>query len=88
MNDNTKITKGTTSTKSENIIEQKISRPKELTLLFWVDEDNSGRNMFKEAAQTRMQNIKNAKSFNDNVQKVHCPLFNLLKKLLLLLKTI
>lgn len=53
-----KVTSGTTSQKQNNIVTQKISRPKELFLLFWVDESgDSRRSIFEEACLTRYFNI-------------------------------
>lgn len=63
-----------------------ISRPAELFLLFWVDEieptvDTSwnptghltGRDFFKEAAQTRLINLKTEVWYNSRIHKIHCP---------------
>lgn len=47
--------------------------PIELLLLFYVDEWDSGTKMFKEAAQTRLQNIKNSNWYDPSIHKVHCP---------------
>jgi hypothetical protein len=68
-----KTTLGKTSTATNNIVHQKITRHTELFLLFWVDEEDSGRKMFSEAAQTRLKNIKESSWFNDTIHKVHCP---------------
>lgn len=43
-----------------------------LHLLFFIDEDHKGRNMIKEAAQTRLQNIKANKWFDDKIYKAFC----------------
>lgn len=50
-----------------------ISRPIELFLLFWIDEPDSGRKMFSEAAQTRLNNIKKESWYKEHLHKVHCP---------------
>lgn len=67
------MTIGLTDKQANNILNQKITRPVELFLLFWVDEDDPGRKMFSESAQTRMRNIKNSSWYNENIHKVHCP---------------
>ena len=53
--------------------QQKITRKKELFLLFWIDEKDSARKMFQEAAQTRLVVIKTEPWYNENFHKVHCP---------------
>lgn len=47
--------------------------PIELLLLFYVDEWDQGTKMFKEAAQTRLKNIKNSDWYDPKIHKVHCP---------------
>lgn len=67
-----KVTSGTTSQKQNNIITQKISRPKELFLLFWVDEPNdSRRSFFEEACMTRYFNITKSKTYKKETQPVY-----------------
>lgn len=68
-----KVTIAVTSKQTNSIFNQKITRPVELFLLFWVDEDDSGRKMFAESAQTRMENIKGSSWYDDKIHKVHCP---------------
>lgn len=63
----------TTNCKPSNNQKVCISHPKELFLLFWIDEQDSGRKMFSESAQTRMNNIKKQNWYNNKVHKVHCP---------------
>ncbi len=70
------VTVGTTSTTENNTVEQKITRPEpmlELILLFWIDEDDSGRKMFSESCQTRLQNIMKSSWYDTTIHKVHCP---------------
>ncbi len=50
----------------------KIFRKKQLFLLYYVTGNDHGDEMFAEAAQTRLQNIKNTNGFNDLYHKVHC----------------
>lgn len=45
----------------------------ELLLLFYVDELDQGTKMFREAAQTRLKNIKNSDWYDSSIHKVHCP---------------
>lgn len=59
--------------KQNNNKKLNISRPIELFLLFWIDEYDSGRKMFSESAQTRLNNIKKSSWYNENIHKVHCP---------------
>lgn len=67
-----KVTSGTTSQKQNNIVTQKISRPKELFLLFWVDEpDDSRRSFFEEACMTRYFNITKSKTYKKETQLVY-----------------
>lgn len=67
-----KVTTGTTSTQENNIIHQKITRAKELFLLFWVDEsDDSRRAFFEEACMTRFYNIVNSPYYKKEKHKVH-----------------
>ncbi|MCX2765083.1 hypothetical protein OQJ66_20030 [Aquimarina muelleri] len=47
--------------------------PIELLLLFYVDEWDPGTKMFKEAAQTRLNNIKNSDWYDPSIHKAHCP---------------
>lgn len=68
-----KVTTGTTKAQGDNIITQQITRPKELFLLFWINEDDKGEKMFSEASQTRLKNIKRASWYDENIHKVHCP---------------
>ncbi|HAW0505551.1 hypothetical protein [Escherichia coli] len=68
-----KTTTGMMKNQKDNLVAQKISRLKELVLLFWVDEDHKGANMISEACQTRMKNIKQAPWYDENIHKVHCP---------------
>ncbi|WP_096924617.1 hypothetical protein [Escherichia coli] len=68
-----KVTTGTTKAQENNIITQQITRPKELFLLFWINEDDKGKKMFSEASQTRLKNIKRAPWYDENIHKVHCP---------------
>lgn len=76
MADSHKVTSDTTEESEKNKVKtkkQNITRPMELILLFWIDENWKGRTMMAESAQTRMQNIKNAGWYNENIHKVHCP---------------
>lgn len=68
-----KITSGTTSKEQGHVVTQRITRHIQLYLLFWVDEEDSGRRMFSESAQTRMMNIKNSTWFDEAIHKVYCP---------------
>lgn len=82
----TAITKPKRADGKPNTVEVKISRPKELILLFWVDEEDkqlaessngdfygkSDRTLFSESAQTRMQNIKKSDWYNENIHMIHC----------------
>lgn len=43
-----------------------------LFLLFYIDEDHRGKYMISEAAQTRLQNIKKYKWYDDKIYKVNC----------------
>ncbi|MBJ9902068.1 hypothetical protein I5703_05205, partial [Acinetobacter bereziniae] len=47
-----------TSTQENNTQHVKITRKKQLFLLFWVAEEDKGKSLFSESAQTRMKNIK------------------------------
>ena len=62
-----------TSTQENNIQHIKITRKKQLFLLFWVAEKDVGKDFFKESAQTRLINIKTLKNFDETIHKVHCP---------------
>lgn len=62
-----------TSTQENNIQYIKITRKKQLFLLFWVAEKDVGKDFFKESAQTRLINIKTFKNFDETIHKVHCP---------------
>ncbi|UYZ83947.1 hypothetical protein MTZ49_15355 [Entomomonas sp. E2T0] len=78
MSSSNEETMGKTSSTEKNIVKQKISRPKELILLFWIDEEDKnggydGRTLFSEAAQTRMENIKKSSWYNEKIHKVHNP---------------
>lgn len=68
-----KTTTGITKKAPNNIVHQVITRPKELFLMFWVDENYDGRKMFSEAAQTRMNNIKKEEWYDEKIHKIHCP---------------
>jgi hypothetical protein len=68
-----KISNAKTSSQKNNIQQFKITRKKQLFLLFWVAEEDKGRDFFKESAQTRLINLKTFKSFDKNIHKVHCP---------------
>ena len=61
------------STQENNTQHVKITRKKQLFLLFWVAERDPGKDFFKESAQTRLINIKTFKDFDINIHKVHCP---------------
>jgi hypothetical protein len=50
----------------------KILRKRQLFLLYYVTGNDHGDEMFAEAAQTRLQNIKNTNGFNNFHHKVHC----------------
>lgn len=65
-------TAGTTSARGETY-KQQISRKKELFLLFWIDESDSGRKMFKESAQTRLIILKTGPWYDSRFHKIHCP---------------
>jgi hypothetical protein len=64
-----------TSTQENNIQHIKITRKKQLFLLFYVDEpsDEEARRVFREAAQTRAIIIKTDFKFVTNIHMVHCP---------------
>lgn len=62
-----------TSGQEDNTQHVKITRKKQLFLLFWVAEKDSGKDFFQESAQTRLVNIKTGKNFDINIHKVHCP---------------
>jgi hypothetical protein len=50
-----------TSTQENNIHHIKITRKKQLFLLFWIAEEDKAKKLFSEAAQTRLKNIKKCK---------------------------
>ena len=81
-----KVTSGTTSQKLNNIVTQKISRPKELFLLFWVDESgDSRRSIFEEACLTRYFNILYSPEYKKETQIVYhlsINTFNQIKEIL------
>lgn len=62
-----------TSTQENNTQHIKITRKKQIFLLFWIAEKDPGKDFFKESAQTRLINIKTFKNFDKNIHKVHCP---------------
>ena len=62
-----------TSTQENNTQQIKITRKKQLFLLFWVAERDPARDFFKESAQTRLINIKTFKDFDIDIHKIHCP---------------
>lgn len=64
-------TMGTFSDKKNNIKKQEITRKVKLFLLFWVSEDDPAKNLFSEAAKTRLQNIKNSSWYSDQIHKVY-----------------
>ncbi|POP47827.1 hypothetical protein CHU32_01425 [Superficieibacter electus] len=67
-----KVTTGTTSTQDNNIIHQKITRIKELTLLFWVNEkDDSRCSLFEESCMTRYFNILYSPEYKKETHKVY-----------------
>lgn len=72
-----KLTKGMLENTPNHTVVQKISRPKELILLFWVDERNKGslfytdRDMFKAAADTRARNIEKSPWYIEDLHKIY-----------------
>lgn len=72
MSEGRKITTATTSRQGTQH-QQKISRKKELFLLFWIDEPDSGRKMFHESAQTRLTILKTEPWYDSKFHKIHCP---------------
>lgn len=50
----------------------KIYPKKLLYLLFYVSNNDHGDEMFAEAAETRLRNIKNSSNYNELIHKVHC----------------
>ena len=87
MSNNT--TSATTNIGPSNNRKVRISRPTELFLLFWVDEIEptvdttwnptghlTGRDLFKEAAQTRLINLKTEPWFDSRFHRAHCPPIN------------
>lgn len=64
---------GRTSTEENNTKHIAITRKKQLFLLFWVAEEDKGKNFFSESAQTRLINLKTLEGFDNNIQKVHNP---------------
>ncbi len=71
-----KVTEGELIPALGNVVKQKITRPKELFLLFWVDElindeYDSGLNWFKSSANTRVNNIKASAWYDKNIHIVH-----------------
>ncbi|MBJ9372516.1 hypothetical protein [Acinetobacter sp. TGL-Y2] len=70
-----KISTARTSTKENNIEHIKITRKKQLFLLFYADEssDEIARRIFKEAVQTRLVIIKTDPMFDPDIHMVHCP---------------
>ena len=67
------ISTARTSTQENNTQHVKITRKKQLFLLFWVAEEDKGKSLFSESAQTRMKNIKRSDVYNHEIHKVHCP---------------
>ena len=61
-----------TSTQKNNIQHIKITRKKQLFLLFWVAENDVGKPMFA-AAKTRLINLKTADDYDEHIHKIHCP---------------
>lgn len=53
--------------------QQKITRKKELFLLFWVNEEDRAKKLFQEVAQTRLVILKTEPWYNAQFHKVHCP---------------
>lgn len=72
MTDGRKSTKAAT-TKEGAEHQQKITRKKELFLLFWIDEEDRAKKLFQEAAQTRLIILKTEPWYNAQFHKVHCP---------------
>ena len=70
-----------TSTQENNTQHVKITRKKQLFLLFWVAERDPGKDFFKESAQTRLINIKTFKDFDINIHKVHCEPYRVCRRL-------
>jgi hypothetical protein len=53
-------------------VKLKIKENLILFLIFFIDEDHHGKHMISEAAQTRLQNIKKNKWYDDEKYKAHC----------------
>lgn len=72
-----KLTKGMLEDTPNHTVVQKISRPVELILLFWLNERNMGsffytdRDMFKAAADTRARNIEKAPWYIKDLHKIY-----------------
>lgn len=64
-----------TSTQENNTQHIKITRKKQLFLLFYADEprDEAARRIFKETAQTRLVIIKTDLNYDPEIHKIHCP---------------
>lgn len=67
------ISNARTSSEENNTHHIRITRKKQLFLLFWIAEEDKGRKLFSESAQTRMQNIKKMQEYDEEIHKVHCP---------------
>lgn len=70
-----KISVAKTSAQKNHIQHIKITRKKQLFLLFYADEPNDeiARRVFKEAAQTRLVIIKTDPKYDPNIHMAHCP---------------
>lgn len=75
--DDKKLTRGTMEETPEHTIVQRISKPKELILLFWMAERNKAsflytdHDLFAAAARTREMNIKQQPWYVENNHKIH-----------------
>lgn len=67
------ISTAVTALMENNTHHVKITKKKQLFLLFWIAEEDKGKNLFSESAQTRMKNIKKQQGYNEETHKVHCP---------------
>lgn len=74
---NNKLTTGMLESTPNHTVVQRISKPKELILLFWIDERNrsslfcTDKEMFKAAAETRAKNIQNAAWYVEDLHKIY-----------------
>ncbi|NAR48187.1 hypothetical protein GPS60_11190 [Acinetobacter haemolyticus] len=62
------ISNARTSSEENNTHHIRITRKKQLFLLFWIAEEDKGRKLFSESAQTRMQNIKKMQEYDEERQ--------------------